>query len=266
MSLILEALKKSEAERRLGRAPDLLTPAARAPAARSGWRGGLMLALLLAAAALGAGWWLGRDSAPVAASDGASAGRSESAAVVSGATGESEGADAAETPAPPARPAARRRVPEAAAPALPPLPREPEFAVNERESAPRAAGRFPDEPALAPRSEDAPASAVARRPAVAPAASSAAVSAPASAPAPAPAPLEALPHLGWLPAAEREGLPALRLSMHVYDSDPGARFALIDGHRLRQGEAVVEGLTVEEIRPDGVVLSRRGQRFLLPRP
>src|SRR5277367_3711270 len=54
MSLILEALKKSEAKRRLGEAPDLATPFAAAAPRRA------LLPFILAAIviAAGAGWWL----------------------------------------------------------------------------------------------------------------------------------------------------------------------------------------------------------------
>ena len=57
MSLILEALKKSEAERRLGQAPGLMTPVAisRTSGLRSRWL--LVTGALLGAAALAAGWW-----------------------------------------------------------------------------------------------------------------------------------------------------------------------------------------------------------------
>lgn len=63
MSLIHEALKKAEQQRRLGEPPTLGTPFARASRQRS-----LLPYLALAiAAALGAGWWLSRDDKPAAA-------------------------------------------------------------------------------------------------------------------------------------------------------------------------------------------------------
>jgi len=60
MSLILEALKKSEAKRRLGEAPDLETPFAAQRHRRS------PLPLIVAAIAIagGAGWWLLRSPSP----------------------------------------------------------------------------------------------------------------------------------------------------------------------------------------------------------
>jgi len=62
MSLILEALKKSEAKRRLGEAPDLGTPFATSRRRRSG-----LPLILIALAAAGAGtWWLLQRPAPTA--------------------------------------------------------------------------------------------------------------------------------------------------------------------------------------------------------
>jgi general secretion pathway protein B len=63
MSLILEALKKSEARRRIGEAPDIGTPFATA-APRRGPLPLIIVAIVLAA---GVGWWLQREpSVPVA--------------------------------------------------------------------------------------------------------------------------------------------------------------------------------------------------------
>lgn len=75
-----------------------------------------------------------------------------------------------------------------------------------------------------------------------------------------------LPSLASLPAGQRQHLPPLRLSMHVYDARPEARFVLIDGKRLQRGDDIAAGLVLEDIRPDGVVIRYNGQRFLLQRP
>lgn len=67
MSLIHEALKKAEQQRRLGDPPSLGTPFAATRRRRT-----LLPYLAVAiAAALGAGWWLSRDSAPQAPSQAA---------------------------------------------------------------------------------------------------------------------------------------------------------------------------------------------------
>jgi general secretion pathway protein B len=60
-------------------------------------------------------------------------------------------------------------------------------------------------------------------------------------------------------------LPELRLDLHVYAAKPQDRFALINMHKLHEGDSVQNGVRVESITPDGVVMSHNGSRFLLPR-
>lgn len=54
--------------------------------------------------------------------------------------------------------------------------------------------------------------------------------------------------------ARGTSLPPAELNLHVYDPNPAARFVLLNGQRLREGEVSREGLTVERITPEGVVL------------
>jgi general secretion pathway protein B len=60
-------------------------------------------------------------------------------------------------------------------------------------------------------------------------------------------------------------LPELRLDLHVYAVKPQDRFALINMHKLHEGDSVQNGVRVESITPDGVVMSHNGSKFLLPR-
>jgi general secretion pathway protein B len=60
-------------------------------------------------------------------------------------------------------------------------------------------------------------------------------------------------------------LPPLHLDLHVYAERPQDRFAMINMHRVGEGDTLPSGPEVEAIRPDGVVLSYHGTRFLLPR-
>jgi general secretion pathway protein B len=62
-----------------------------------------------------------------------------------------------------------------------------------------------------------------------------------------------------------DGLPDLHLDLHVFADRPQDRFVMINMHRLGEGDSLPGGVRVEAIRPDGVVLSYRGTRFLLPR-
>jgi hypothetical protein len=62
-----------------------------------------------------------------------------------------------------------------------------------------------------------------------------------------------------------DGLPALHLDLHVFADRPKDRFVMINMHRLGEGDSLPSGVQVDAIRPDGVVLTYHGTRFLLPR-
>jgi len=58
-------------------------------------------------------------------------------------------------------------------------------------------------------------------------------------------------------------LPELRLDLHVYAARPADRYALINMHRVHEGEVLPEGPRVLSIDRDGVELSYRGTEFML---
>lgn len=66
-----------------------------------------------------------------------------------------------------------------------------------------------------------------------------------------------------LVAAGATDLPAIAMSLHVYDASPTRRFAIINGRRAAEGETLQDGLRLEEISAEGAVLSWRGSRFLV---
>ncbi len=84
-------------------------------------------------------------------------------------------------------------------------------------------------------------------------------------PATAGQPAGGLPLYAQIAAAPGSRLPQLHLDLHVYSRDPRKRFVMINMQKLRQGDSLADGVTVVRIRPDGVVLSYQGRRFLLPR-
>jgi general secretion pathway protein B len=241
MSLILEALRKSEAERQRGRAPGLFVEQ-QGLQRREGRRPPLWALVLTAlVVALGAGWgWRewnrgADDVAPAAAPDvavAAPAVATPAPAIV--APPPMRAPIPAPPPPAPADPTARPLPPPALDPAtLPILPAARAEPVAEA-AATTDAGRLTTD-ALPPP--------------------------PAAAP-----PEESLPRLGDLPAGERAAMPPLRLSMHVYSDDPARRFVIVDEQRLTEGASPAPGLVVEQIRRDGAVLSFNGRRLLLPRP
>ena len=64
-----------------------------------------------------------------------------------------------------------------------------------------------------------------------------------------------------LPKDVRGRLPEFIMSAHIYDKEPTKRFVLINGLKTREGEESREDITVEQILPDGAVLSFDGHRF-----
>ena len=267
MSLILEALKKSEAERRLGRAPDLLTPIMTTHPARRPIRWIATLAIAVTLTGLTSWWWFGRLATPAPELVIAEPAPSATTATPPPAA-ELNSHSVTEPSTKPAPMQVTARSPTETI-ANVPVPQDPDFHGTERESMAVPATAIP----LAQPSQD-----TVVRPVTMP------TQAPATTPelpqgvAPVAEPtaetsvivaepeLEALPRLALLLPVEREGLPPLRLSMHVYDPDPSARFVLIDGKRYRQGDAIAQGVVVDTIRVDGAAISWRGRRFLLPRP
>jgi len=56
---------------------------------------------------------------------------------------------------------------------------------------------------------------------------------------------------------------SLRLDVHVFSDQPQKSFVLINMRKYRQGEKLQEGAQLDEITPEGVILSFSGQRFKL---
>jgi len=240
MSLILQALRKSEAQRQLGQAPSLLSPMPDMRVdRRSGWRraGYALLVVLVAMLA----WWLGQR-------------------------GQHGGADTAADTEPvraadrDAQPVVRPRVPER------PVPVEDGAIAAEPMPVAPTANAVQEKPALPP----------------APAVASAPTPTPTVSHPPARATVEPLPPqqaapatvetgpatltLADLAASERQGLPPLRITMHVFAEVPAQRFAIIDGHRVAEGALLGDGVVLDEITRAGVILDLHGQRVLVARP
>lgn len=60
-------------------------------------------------------------------------------------------------------------------------------------------------------------------------------------------------------------LPHMHLDIHVYSATPAERFVFINMRRYNEGQATQEGPRVERITHDGVVMDYQGQQFLLSR-
>lgn len=58
-------------------------------------------------------------------------------------------------------------------------------------------------------------------------------------------------------------LPPLRLSLHVYDREPALRYVLLNSTQLHEGESTPDGLRLERVTENGVIVSWRNRRFSL---
>lgn len=66
-----------------------------------------------------------------------------------------------------------------------------------------------------------------------------------------------------LPQGVRDSLPEIRISVLVFAADPGDRFVLSNGQRLVEKDELDGGLVLDEIRRDGAVFRYRKYRFLV---
>lgn len=238
MSLILEALRKSEAERQRGRMPDLhaeLPPVAPMRVSRTvGWPWFAGAVLLLAGALVAWSMSGARGTLPIPGD------------------------------------APVRATPALAHDALPPVPH---FERSAPPDAARSTARGPADtsPPTAPRVADASRMTADRRPPPSPAPSAETASTPAPPPSP-PVPLPLPPAaeaggaamtLADLAPAQRKALPPLRLSMHMWNDDPSQRFVILDGARVGEGDRVGDAV-VRAITRDGVLLYWQGRALKVP--
>jgi general secretion pathway protein B len=239
MSFILDALRKSEAARRRSEAPDLFANMPQTqmpPQARPRWPWWALGTVLVIALTIAAWLLTQRAQAPAAPV----IENSETSAVSQPAADEvaTPGTDATAQSEP-----ARDQAPSPAQiVAAPPAAATP----------PPAPATVTPPPALSAALPPAP-----TQPAPPP------VSAPATAPVATPAP----PAVGdrivspaELEPTLRRELPALKLSMHLWNETPARRFIILDGQRLKEGDVLGE-IVIERIDRDGAVLAWRGIRL-----
>ncbi len=259
MSYILDALRRAQAERERGQVPGLHAQpglgatqrmrAGPASATRPAWLwalGGAMLVALVLALVLVPVLWMKR---------GGGAGAPAPGGVVN--------ATPAAQPAPQAQPAPPAEVaPPLVVVSAAPVPKAPTAAVTAARPSSRATvavlpasaaastvAPLPAlQPAPTPAADGAPAAAAAARP---PAAAAA-----AAAPAPA-----ALPPA--LTAEQRRDWPPLALGGSVWSDTPSARFVILGGQVVREGDSTSDGVLVERITPKVVILRWRDQRASL---
>lgn len=64
-----------------------------------------------------------------------------------------------------------------------------------------------------------------------------------------------------LPQGVYTRLPKRKITVHVYSADPSARFVILNSRRMEEGGRTSQGIIVEEILQDGVILSFEEYRF-----
>ncbi|KPK44659.1 MAG: hypothetical protein AMK74_04775 [Nitrospira bacterium SM23_35] len=64
-----------------------------------------------------------------------------------------------------------------------------------------------------------------------------------------------------LPASLRQKLPDLRFSVFLYSDDPASRIVRVNGLTMKEGQYVSDGLKLEQIIPDGAIFSYMNYRF-----
>lgn len=284
MSIILDALRKSEAARRRNEAPELFasmpnpTEPAHKPGGWPGWTLGAAGAVgIVGVACLALALWLilakdaaREDAAPVRTAENASAKASTKPAA------------AADTPASDPSPQssfATAPTMTNTAPDLP-IPATQVGAARDAAIASNGAVAAPTQIPAANAATAVPASGVANAaPAAAPRVPpvpmpAPRISAPTMPAAADPAPASVAPTafrspqsdapmaVADLDAGARQQLPPLKLSMHVWNEAPTQRFVILDGQRLREGDVLGE-VVIERITRDGAQLSWRGTALKL---
>ncbi len=255
MSILLEALRKSEKDQHSPEAPNIHTDDQSGPVSDSIKTG--PLALLLVVALFASGWFVWQQYQPQADSDlppvtvqadqtGAvttpavnlAAGAGETAQVVPSSTVANNSADKPRTPVESYQAAASntsQAEPTRPEPVntVPPKGNDPvKQLADNSDQQPVSRATASQEPIIAIKDE----------------------------------PRELAPISYWeLPDAIRADIPEIKFSVLVFAKKPADRFVLINGQRLTEGDSPQSGLVVKEIRRDGVVFSYRLYQFLVER-
>ena len=228
MSFILDALRKSDAERQRAATPGLADVRYATPRShRNLWLPILAVVLGINVVFMGLQWWKHTPAAP-----------GQGAPPAAGPVTQPP-TDSAAVPAPASN--------------IRSLARETEFGEPQLEPAP--AGQLPDVPVVTEAAESA-----AR---IAPPIATPANPAPNN--TPRILPNNALPSVEEIIGSGTVKIPMLNLDLHVYSERAAGRFVVINSRKYKEGSQLTEGPTVESITADGVILASQGRRFTLSR-
>jgi general secretion pathway protein B len=76
-------------------------------------------------------------------------------------------------------------------------------------------------------------------------------------------PYEGIPHQRQLPYDLQKALPELNISVHIYSATPSSRLVRINSKIYQEGDSINNELKLEEITRDGLIMSIRNERFWL---
>ncbi|MDO8035957.1 general secretion pathway protein GspB [Janthinobacterium sp. SUN128] len=234
MSYILEALKKSQAERQLGELPSIHAPQVQlhdTAASGAARRAPVWLALggvTVAVAAALLLWqpWQAAANAPAAIP------------VVPAVL-----AQAVPAPVPAAPP------PAAPAPAPVPVAQVPPVPAAVTAAPVHHARPVPEPKQESPGQAAAPVPAPAAAPAM---------------PAPAPSAEETVPGMRDLPEPIQRQIPPVAIGGYIYSKNPADRLLLIDKVLRHEGEELAPGLVLEKLQPKAAIFSFKGYRYRVP--
>lgn len=72
-----------------------------------------------------------------------------------------------------------------------------------------------------------------------------------------------IPNVMNLPPHIRDTLPAIQISGHIYDETPASRMVIINDAVRKEGRYISDGLMLEEITEDGIILNYSGTLFFM---
>jgi general secretion pathway protein B len=245
MSYILDALKKAEQERKLGKAPDFMDDQGRTPQQPGKRLWIYTLLMLVVAIAGGLGWWFGHEEPSHSKAPFQSSGvkqetdaqplKAEPMQAAQPTSHEQEKplqtASSSITTAAPVEQKKAVSVPKTEAPKevkSPVKAEEPKKTVKDAAAVTANAKAQPAEEEEEGDSKPNP---------------------------------KKLYNYNELPEDVRKGLPEPVISTHIYSQERSERLVSVNGNIGREGQQLMPGVTLESVRPDGVILKYRGYRI-----
>lgn len=239
MSIILEALRKSERERQAGQVPGMAQVVLDSGSRRSRWLPWLVVTLV-AINAGGVGYWLyqshrtqGTDSPPhVALPNSPPSAQARDVGVAS------------TIPLPDATPPPSAMAPPMAYEASP----RPAYPMPEHLLPPANVGSMredEDDPVDAELEAEGEASITDKRQMA--------------------HSRQGLPRLSELPEAIQQRVPSFKITMFAYSENPQERFIIVNMKKYSAGDVLPGGVLLIEIRAEDLVAEMDGQKFLIPR-